>query len=198
MNGESSLHLRFRSYFHADTGKHYNYFRDYDPAVGRYVQPDPLGLRGGLNRFGYVGGAPLLYRDVRGLQKSCADCCSKAPAAAKLTGGTVMCCGGQKFACLFNQPESPPPGAGIIRGCKKKHEESHFEDVECNPSGDYQPGFGPRRPQALGECERYQEEIKCLDIKKCGGNQQCETWLKDTIESLHTDAQDRGFGCVFR
>jgi len=29
--------------------KHYNYFRDYDPAIGRYVESDPIGLRGGLN-----------------------------------------------------------------------------------------------------------------------------------------------------
>ena len=29
------------------TGTHYNLFRDYDPAVGGYVQSDPLGLLGG-------------------------------------------------------------------------------------------------------------------------------------------------------
>jgi RHS repeat-associated protein len=32
-----------RARFDAETGLHYNYFRDYDPAIGRYVEPDPIG-----------------------------------------------------------------------------------------------------------------------------------------------------------
>jgi uncharacterized protein RhaS with RHS repeats len=44
----------------------YNYFRDYDPATGRYVQSDPIGLDGGLNTYGYVGGRPLHWIDPDG------------------------------------------------------------------------------------------------------------------------------------
>ncbi len=31
-------------YFDAETGLHYNYFRDYEPQTGRYITVDPLGL----------------------------------------------------------------------------------------------------------------------------------------------------------
>ena len=45
----------------------YNYFRDYDPVTGRYVQSDPIGLEGGVSTFLYAGGSPLSLADPRGL-----------------------------------------------------------------------------------------------------------------------------------
>jgi RHS repeat-associated protein len=46
---------------------HYNYFRNFDPAVGRYVESDPIGLDGGLNTYGYVFSSPLAFGDPLGL-----------------------------------------------------------------------------------------------------------------------------------
>lgn len=53
--------------FDATSGTHYNLFRDYDPAVGRYLQSDPVGLQGGLNTYNYVSNSPLLWSDPKGL-----------------------------------------------------------------------------------------------------------------------------------
>jgi RHS repeat-associated protein len=54
-------------YYDAETGLHQNYFRDYEASIGRYVQRDPIGLDGGINVFGYVGGGPLYWADPEGL-----------------------------------------------------------------------------------------------------------------------------------
>jgi RHS repeat-associated protein len=53
--------------FDEETGLSYNLHRYYDAATGRYIQADPIGLEGGWNRFGYVGGDPLNAIDPDGL-----------------------------------------------------------------------------------------------------------------------------------
>jgi uncharacterized protein RhaS with RHS repeats len=50
-----------------------NYFRDYDPQTGRYVESDPIGLKAGINTYSYVRDNPTMYRDLFGLQASTGD-----------------------------------------------------------------------------------------------------------------------------
>jgi RHS repeat-associated protein len=61
--------LRFPGqYFDEETGLHQNYFRDYDPGLGRYVQSDPIGLGGrDTNLWAYASNTPLLNTDPKGL-----------------------------------------------------------------------------------------------------------------------------------
>ena len=41
-----------------------------DPATGRFTQPDPIGLAGGLNAYGYANGDPVSFSDPFGLSPS--------------------------------------------------------------------------------------------------------------------------------
>ncbi|WP_249186838.1 HNH/endonuclease VII fold putative polymorphic toxin [Pseudomonas sp. KB-10] len=68
--GSLAINLRFPGqYYDQESGLHYNYFRDYDPETGRYVESDPIGLNGGLNTYGYVEGNPVNFIDPLGLAK---------------------------------------------------------------------------------------------------------------------------------
>lgn len=59
--------LRFPGqYYDAETGLNYNYYRDYNPVIGRYVEADRIGLRGGMNLYVYVSNRPTIYIDPMG------------------------------------------------------------------------------------------------------------------------------------
>ena len=62
--------LRYQGqYLDRETGLHYNTFRYYDPEIGRFTQPDPIGLLGGFNLYQYAPNA-LMWIDPWGLSKS--------------------------------------------------------------------------------------------------------------------------------
>jgi RHS repeat-associated protein len=53
--------------FDAVSNLNYNYYRDFEPETGRYLEGDPIGLGGGASLYSYVEGAPLDYTDPLGL-----------------------------------------------------------------------------------------------------------------------------------
>nr|WP_230943308.1 RHS repeat-associated core domain-containing protein [Burkholderia cepacia] len=59
--------LRFQGqYLDRETGLHYNTFRFYDPDIGRFINPDPIGLMGGVNLYRYAPN-PIAWIDPWGL-----------------------------------------------------------------------------------------------------------------------------------
>jgi RHS repeat-associated protein len=86
------------------SGLHYNYYRDYDPATGRYTQSDPIGLMGGISTYAYVGGNPLSLSDPSGLLWDAQD-----PRLGDFVGDMVF---GHyvAFGNMLNYDPSLPPG----------------------------------------------------------------------------------------
>jgi len=68
ITGLATMPLRFPGqYADEESGLSYNYFRDYDPTLGRYIESDPIGLLGGLNSYSYVSANPTRLLDRYGL-----------------------------------------------------------------------------------------------------------------------------------
>ena len=60
--------LRFPGrYEDPETGLHYNRHRCYDPHIGRYLFPDPLGQTGSENIYDYTSADPIHWADPFGL-----------------------------------------------------------------------------------------------------------------------------------
>jgi RHS repeat-associated protein len=66
ITGSASNNLRFPGqYFLLEGGLHYNWYRHYDPTIGRYAQPDSLEFDG-LSNYAYVGNDPINRVDPSG------------------------------------------------------------------------------------------------------------------------------------
>jgi len=198
ISGTDTNNLRFPGqYYDKETGINYNYFRDYNPQIGRYIQYDPLGLRGGINGYGYANNLPVSLSDFWGLTSCCNDsnqsdsqCCDRAVTGGLFAqpsggnaGGIVICCGGRKVACT--QTLSGYPGASQIQHCQQEHEKKHFGDVECNSCSLKRPPFIKGRSK-IGECEASKVEVACLRASKsqCKGNSYCITNIDNRIQQI--------------
>ena len=82
----------------AETGQFYNYFRTYQQEQGRYTQGDPIGMDGGLNRFGYANQNALIYSDPTGLTPA-------TPIAIAICAANIpLCAATAAAACWAYEP----------------------------------------------------------------------------------------------
>lgn len=120
--GGFDMPLRFPGQFaDKETKLHYNYFRDYDAAMGRYVQSDPIGLAGGINTYAYVRSRSTESSDPSGLNPGI-GCLVGAWAgppgciAGAGVGGLIM--GGIAIAAILSTPSSTATSSNTANACK--------------------------------------------------------------------------------
>ena len=105
-----------------ETGLYYYRARYYDAETGRFTTKDPIGFRGGVNLYGYVGGNPVNFKDPAGLQAELLVAGWGIAVAEPTPVGEVIMIGvtiGFGLYNIFNPPIAPvipfvPPGQ-----CKK-------------------------------------------------------------------------------
>lgn len=136
-------------YVDLESGLYYNYFRYYDPSLGRYITSDPIGLAGGANTYAYAGGDPVNYVDPYGL---CFGLCtaagigftwgaSEALVAVGLLGAVAHGAATHDDAIAgldsINNGDVIPvdPNDPVIPGFERPTTGSHTEVPTCPPGG---------------------------------------------------------------
>ena len=128
------LRARFLGQWHeASTGLHHNYYRDYDPVTGRYMQSDPIGQDGGVSTYSYVEGNPLISSDPLGLIRWRGTSYSIGGSASYLGGGWQVytlysdCVNGMKGSVRVNAYGASASFFGL-KGGFSGTSDNEFED----------------------------------------------------------------------
>jgi RHS repeat-associated protein len=129
VTGTAVLDARFPGqWFQLETGLHYNWHRSYDPTIGRYTQPDPLGFVDGPSVYGYARGAPqaLVDRDGR---------FAFVIPPAKLAGDLAVIIAAAVMSKYSKSPVKKPKSPTPIDSCPANDDDN---GVKCRKASDYQ------------------------------------------------------------
>ncbi|MDR5776638.1 MULTISPECIES: colicin E3/pyocin S6 family cytotoxin, partial [unclassified Caballeronia] len=137
---ETDNAIRFQGQYHdEETGLHYNRHRYYNPATGRFISKDPIGLKGGLNPFQYANN-PISWVDPLGLSKY-------IPAPPSLPGFPDA---------VRVKSKTPVQGGGGLRkrwkrlnGCICEWDSQHGEVEMYNKRGKHMGAFDPDTGDAI-------------------------------------------------
>ena len=162
--------------------EHYNYFRDYDPGIGRYVQSDPIGLRGGTNTYLYALANPIRRFDSNGLTSITVDIShgmmlvdpempGRHPYFVPITSGRGQCMNDSK--CSSKTNEGPTPPGPYVINVSEMSDPGPLHDLLRQFRGDWGDWRVPLRPEQGNNTRRsgffihggiFPGSAGCIDI----------------------------------
>lgn len=193
------FNLRFPGQrYDANTGLNYNYFRDgYEPATGRYSQPDPIGLKGGVSIYGYAKQSPLGAIDPSGLAAYLVPLDTSPDASIYCVDGVI------RPYYNYDSWSEDFRECKEVSDCIAAHEMSHVADANrsspglCRRGPLQWMGISPKPTSVtfssdpypgsayseldVSEFKAHTVELYCLMSKLRAMNGQCDLRCKDAV-----------------